>query len=249
MFEWDITTITIVIAATAFLTSMLTAFIGAGGGTALLLVMLFCLPAGQVIPIHGCIQLASNTSRIALFWHYMQWQIILRFIALMPVGVYIGLQLYGMLSPSGIQITIAMGILATLFIKAPKRSIETRLPKPLYFIIGLFIGAGNVLVGTLAPLLGAILRLEPISKEERVASLGFFGFAGNVFKIAGFTFVGASFLEYWPLILAASIATIFGNMAGKRLLGKITQVTFDKAFKIMLAVMALMLIYEGLGGH
>ena len=71
---------------------MLTAFIGAGGGTALLLVMLFCLPAGQVIPIHGCIQLASNTSRIALFWHYMQWQIILRFIALMPVGVYIGLR-------------------------------------------------------------------------------------------------------------------------------------------------------------
>ena len=245
MLEWDSNIVIIIITATAFLTSALTAFIGAGGGTALLLLMLFFLPAGQVIPIHGCIQLASNTSRIALFWRYMQWHIILRFICLMPIGVYLGLQLYGLLSPAGIQITIAIGILATLFIKAPALASQTQVPKPFYYIIGLLIGAGNVLVGTLAPLLGAILRFEPITKEQRVATLGFFGFAGNVFKIAGFTMIGSQFLDYLPLIISASLATIFGNMTGKALLGKISQSTFDKAFKLMLAIMALILIGEG----
>ena len=40
-----------VITLAAFFTSMVTAMVGAGGGTALLLVMLYVMPASQVVPV------------------------------------------------------------------------------------------------------------------------------------------------------------------------------------------------------
>ena len=87
-----------VITLAAFFTSMVTAMVGAGGGTALLLVMLYVMPASQVVPVHGGIQLVSNLTRVVLFWRHMHWPAILRFVIPMPAGVWLGLQLYGMLS-------------------------------------------------------------------------------------------------------------------------------------------------------
>ena len=234
----------VIVTVTAFAASALTALIGAGGGTALLLVMIFFVPASHVIAVHGCIQLVSNTSRVILFWRYMSWPIIWRFICLMPIGVYIGLQLVNLLAPTGIQLTIAIGILLTLFIKAPAASDHARYPKSIYYFVGLFIGAANVLVGVLSPLLGAILRLEPLNKEQRVGTLGFFGFAGNLYKIIGFSFIGFAFFEYLPLIISASIATIIGSILGKTLLGKISQGTYEHIFKIMLACLAVIIILK-----
>lgn len=232
----------IIITLTAFASSALTALIGAGGGTALLLVMIFFVPANHVIAVHGCIQLVSNSSRVILFWRHMSWPIIWRFICLMPIGVYIGLQLVNLLAPTAIQLTIATGILLTLFIKAPVASEQAKYPKSIYYIVGLLIGAANVLVGVLSPLLGAILRLEPLRKEQRVGTLGFFGFAGNLFKIIGFSFIGFAFFENLPLILSASVATIIGSIFGKRMLRKISQGTYEHIFKIMLACLAIIII-------
>ena len=52
------------VTSVAFISSMLTALVGAGGGTGLLLVMLWFVPAAGVVPVHGCIQLVSNTARV-----------------------------------------------------------------------------------------------------------------------------------------------------------------------------------------
>lgn len=95
------------IALAAFFTSMLTAMVGAGGGTALLLLMLYVMPAGQVVPVHGGIQLVSNLTRVVLFWRHMHRPAILRFVIPMPAGVYLGLELHGLLSAAGLQLVIA----------------------------------------------------------------------------------------------------------------------------------------------
>ena len=136
-------------------------------------------------------------------------------------GVYIGLQLVEFVTPTGIQLTIAIGILLTLFIKAPATSDHARYPKSIYYFVGLFIGAANVLVGVLSPLLGAILRLEPLNRTT-CRDTWIFGFAGNLYKIIGFSFISFAFFEYLPLIVSASIATIISSILGKTLLGKIS---------------------------
>ena len=107
------------ITSTAFVTSTLTALIGAGGGTALLLVMLWFVPAASVVPVHGCIQLVSNTARVVLFRRHMHWPVIIRFVIPMPAGVYVGLQLYGMLDQSALQLVIAGFVLLSLLVRVP----------------------------------------------------------------------------------------------------------------------------------
>ena len=82
------------LSAAAFCTSALTAVVGAGGGTALIAIMLQLMSPAAAIPVHGAVQLASNTMRVWLLWKHMAWPIIFRFAALMPFGVWIGLELF-----------------------------------------------------------------------------------------------------------------------------------------------------------
>ena len=98
----------------------------------------------------------------------------------------------------------------------------------------------------LSPILGAILRFERLDKERMVSTLGFFGFAGNVFKVAGFAFVGFSFADYLPMIACASVAAILGNVAGRRLLGGISTAGFARAFQVMLGLLAMKLVWDAL---
>lgn len=234
----------VTISAVAFFAAALTAFVGAGGGTILLLVMLYLLPAPSVIPVHGCIQLISNTARVYLFWHHMQWHVIFRFVALMPIGVFLGLKLYESLSPDMIQLLIATAILLSFLIR-PKSSQSGRgVPKAIYYLVGLVIGFGNVVVGVLSPILAAILRIEEFEKQQTVGTLGFFGFAGNLFKIAGFTVIGFSFLTYLPVILPACLATIIGSYLGKRLLQNTSNQLFTIAFQAVIILLSLKLIFD-----
>ena len=69
----------LILSASAFCTSALTAVVGAGGGTALIAIMLQVLSPAAAIPVHGAVQLASNTTRVYLLWRHMHWPIILRF--------------------------------------------------------------------------------------------------------------------------------------------------------------------------
>ncbi|MEC8091620.1 MAG: sulfite exporter TauE/SafE family protein [Pseudomonadota bacterium] len=241
--EFDASLSILVITLAAFLASMVTAVVGAGGGTALLLLMLYMIPAGNVVAVHGCIQLVSNFARVVLFWRHMHWPVIVRFVIPMPAGVYLGLHIYEMMDQDSLQLVIASFVLLSLVIRPPSSPEATGVPKAVYFATGFFIGAANIIVGVLSPILGAILRLERLPKEHLVGTLGFFGFAGNVFKIAGFAFVGFSFAPYAAMVACASLATIAGTYAGKRLLAGISSRTFTVAFQIMLGAMAARLIW------
>ena len=246
--EADSVVTLLTITSTAFVTSTLTALIGAGGGTALLLVMLWFVPAASVVPVHGCIQLASNTARVVLYRRHMHWPVIIRFVIPMPAGVYVGLQLYGMLDQSALQLVIAGFVLLSLLVRVPGAVAGRAFPAWAYLPAGFLIGGANMLVGVLAPILGAILRFERLDKERTVGTLGFFGFAGNVFKTAGFVLVGFSFADYLPMIACASLATILGNLLGRRLLGGISSAGFAAAFRIMLGLLALKLVWDALSG-
>ncbi|MEC8089356.1 MAG: sulfite exporter TauE/SafE family protein [Pseudomonadota bacterium] len=241
--EFDASLSILVITLAAFLASMVTAVVGAGGGTALLLLMLYMIPAGNVVAVHGCIQLVSNFARVVLFWRHMHWPVIVRFVIPMPAGVYLGLHIYEMMDQDSLQLVIASFVLLSLVIRPPSSPEATGVPKAVYYVTGFFIGAANIIVGVLSPILGAILRLERLPKEHLVGTLGFFGFAGNVFKIAGFAFVGFSFAPYAAMVVCASLATIAGTYAGKRLLAGISSRTFTVAFQIMLGAMAARLIW------
>ena len=104
-----------------------------------------------------------------------------------------------------------------------------------------------MIVGVVAPILGVLVIRNDLTKEQVVGTLGFFGFVGNLLKIAGFTLIGFSFVEYGPTMLCMIPAAIIGTRVGRTVLSNVNDRYFVIAFRIMLIALALKLIvYDGL---
>ena len=238
----------IFLSACAFCTSALTAVVGAGGGTALIALMLQVVNPAAAIPVHGVVQLASNTTRVWLFWNEMSWPIIFRFAALMPLGVGVGLLLFQGLPAEVIQMLIGIFVLLSLVTRQIGRLRESEVPLWAFFPIGFVTGALNMVVGVIAPILSVLIIRKDLSKESMVGTLGFFGFVGNLLKVAGFSLIGFSFVTYGPLMLCMVPAAIIGTRVGRVLLSGLDAKSFMLAFRLMLIALALKLILiDGLG--
>ena len=232
----------------AFFTSALTAVVGAGGGTALIALMLQVLNPAAAIPVHGVVQLASNSTRVYLLWNALSWPIIIRFVVLMPLGVALGLLVFQGLPTSAVQLLIGLFVLASLFTRQIGRWRESEVPLWAFVPIGFVTGALNMVVGVIAPILGVLIIRKDLSKEAMVGTLGFFGFIGNLLKVAGFALIGFSFVTYGPLILFMVPAAIIGTRVGRAVLAEMDPKLFLMAFRLMLIALALKLIvYDGLG--
>ncbi|MEM1299777.1 MAG: sulfite exporter TauE/SafE family protein [Pseudomonadota bacterium] len=230
------------LACAAFCTSALTAVVGAGGGTALIALMLQGMPPAAVIPVHGCVQLAANTTRTWLLRDHLNWAIIWRFSLLLPVGVVLGLWLFQGLGPEIVRMLIGGFVLLTLITGRLKGLSQTTLPLWVFFPVGLVTGCLNMIVGVIAPIIGALMSYTPLKKEEVVGTLGWFGVIGNLTKIIGFSAIGFSFAEYGPLIAAMVPAAILGARSGRHLLARVDEALFQQAFRLMLVALALKLI-------
>lgn len=237
------------LSAAAFCTSALTAVVGAGGGTALIAIMLQLMSPAVAIPVHGAVQLASNTTRVWLLWKHMAWPIIFRFAALMPFGVWIGLELFQGLPTEAVQILIGCFVLISLVTRQLGNLRNKDLPLWAFVPVGFVTGILNMIVGVIAPVLGVLMIREDLSKEEVVGTLGFFGFIGNLLKIAGFTLIGFSFAEYGLTMLCMIPAAVIGTRVGRAVLSNLDERYFLVAFRIVLVALALKLIaYDGLSG-
>jgi len=99
----------------------------------------------------------------------------------------------------------------------------------------------------IAPVLGVLVMRKDLSKEGVVATLGFFGFIGNLLKIAGFTLIGFSFEQYGLVMLCMVPAAIVGTRVGGAVLSRMDERYFIIAFRPVLFALALKLIaYDGL---
>ena len=102
--------ITLIVAA--FLTSILSAIIGMGGGITLLGIMAIILPEGYlVVAYHGIVQLVSNVTRTTVFKDHISLNILKRFfngivpgLILAAVIIYALMQYYEVSSASQIKI-------------------------------------------------------------------------------------------------------------------------------------------------
>ena len=77
----------IILIASAFITSSISAVLGMGGGIILLGIMAIMIPEGyMVIALHGIIQLISNTTRSYIFRKHIKKNLIKEF----SIGVLLG---------------------------------------------------------------------------------------------------------------------------------------------------------------
>ena len=226
----------------SFFTAMITSIAGAGGGTVLLASMLQFMNPSEAIPVHGVIQLSSNIARVWLLRKFVKWTIILKFSLLIPLGVYIGLEIFRNVDADDIKNLIGLFIIIALVLQNLKSIRKITISSNWYYLIGFFTGILNILVGVIAPLLAVIIKHSLNEKKSIVGTLGYFGFVGNFTKIIGFSLIGFTFIEYIDTFLLMIPATLLGSRIGQYLLDKISNKFFFYIFQVILTALALRLL-------
>ena len=223
----------------SFLTSAFTATIGLGGGVMLIAVMPGLVPAAAIIPVHGAVQLASNSSRVLFGLSHVQWRIFWPFIVGAVVGAFFGSHVIVRLTPAHLPVFLGFFILLVTWVRVPGRAF--RLPG--YFAI---LGAAQMVlslfVGVTGPLTNAFLLREDLPKDRLAVTNGMLMTATHLLKILVFGFVGFAFAPYLPLIAGMIVAVTLGSYAGTRLRGRLSETLFRVVFKGLVTVLALRMI-------
>ena len=233
----------ILLTTLSFFTALMTSLAGAGGGTVLLAAMLQFMNPAEAIPVHGVIQFSSNLTRTWLLRKFVNWSIVIRFTILLPIGVYIGLQIFQNMDSDNIKNIIGIFILLALILQNLKFIKSFFVPYYAFYFIGLITGVLNILVGVIAPLLAVILKQSISEKKSIVGTLGYFGLIGNLLKIIGFALIGFSVYENIDTFLMIIPATLVGSRVGQLLLNKISNKIFMIIFQIILIGLAIRLLF------
>ena len=231
----------------SFFTSAFTAAFGVGGGIAMLALMGLFIPVAALIPIHGAVQLGSNTGRT---WHQranVRLDIALPFIAGSLIGAIAGAFVVVQLPDALLKIVLGVFIIAVTWAKIPGLA---TLGSAGMMIASAVLAVTTMFVGATGPLLSPILaQILPNDRKALVATHGAAMTVQHGLKIVVFGFAGFAFWRWLPLIALMVASGFLGTVYGTRWLDRLPEATFRKWFRIGITILALDLLRRGLMGY
>jgi len=230
----------------SFFTSAFTAAFGVGGGLAMLALLGVFIPVASLIPVHGVIQLGSNTGRA---WHQRAE---IRFSAAIPfvmgslAGVAIGAALVVQMPDAVLKTLLGLFILAVTWTKIPGFD---RLSHAGIAIGGAAIGVLTMFVGATGPMMSAFLaQLYPGDRKALIATHAAAMTVQHGMKVIAFIAAGFAFASWIPFLVLMIASGYLGTIFGTRLLGIISEKRFRFWFRILLTLIAVDLTRRGISG-
>jgi uncharacterized membrane protein YfcA len=220
-------------------TSALAAILGFGGGMLLIAIMPSFLPAAVIIPIHGIVQLASNSSRVALSLKQVAWHLLPPFLLGSIIGLILFTTLLFNLSNDYIPLAIGSYILLNLW-STPFSNTMKRFES--FYIIGALQTGLSLIVGATGPLTQNILLKKLQDKDQIIATGAIFMSISHLAKIVIFGLIGFQFGEYLPTLILMSLGAILGSYIGSKVRKKVNNDAYIKIIKYVLSMLAAKMI-------
>ena len=227
----------------AFLTSLLTAVMGLGGGLILIALMPGLLPAVAIIPVHAATQLVSNASRALFAWSDIRWEFVLSFLTGSIVGGLLAARIASLINLEYLPLLIAAFILFNVW-GGGIRFRES--PKGEFLTIGFVQTGMGMLSGATGPLGQSTLLRKGLERDAMVATSAVFMSITHLTKLALFGLIGFSFVDYWPVVLAMMAAVIAGTWVGTHLRHRVPDARFKVIVKWLLTLLAVRIIVQTL---
>jgi len=230
----------------SFFTSALTAAFGVGGGVAMLALLGLFIPVAALIPVHGAIQLGSNTGRAWEQRVHIVREIAGPFIAGSVVGAVAGAFFVVQLPDAVLKLALGLFVIAIIWVKIPGTAQLSHaglaIGSSVLALLGMFLGATG-------PLLSAFFaQLIPDNRKALIATHAAGMTVQHALKVIAFAIAGFAFAQWLPFILAMVCSGYLGTLYGTRLLEKLPEKTFRRWFRIGLTLLALDLVRRGLMG-
>lgn len=226
------------------LTSTLAGMIGLGGGTLLIAVLPIYLPGSAIVPIHGIVQLASNSSRMFFSFKDVAWSLVGPFVIGSLLGISAVSLVLANIPTRYIPVLIGLYILFNIWVPPFSRFIRKY---ENFYIVGLVQGGLGLLIGATGPLAVSLLIKRLAGDKDRVVATNafFMGFS-HFAKIIVFGLIGFSFTGYGWLLVFMIVGAVAGSWLGLLLRGKINPERFTKWLNYMLTGLAINMLYQAL---
>lgn len=241
--QWfaDLTLVSVLILlASSFLGSFITASLGVGGGAFLIVVMTDFVPALALIPLHGVVQLGSNGSRAVLTRKYLQPKMVGFFSLGAIIATVAAIFLFNKTGTDFIPPLVALFILWLCWGKLPEIGLAN---KPIgLFAGGLLTTLATMVVGASGPLVSAWLGRSGIDRWTYTSNFSSCMTVQHLLKIAVFSFAGFAFTDWIPLLIGMLLMGYIGTKVGLLVLGKLPEKQFKTLFKWLLTVLAIRIL-------
>jgi uncharacterized membrane protein YfcA len=223
-------------------TSFITGAMGLGGGMLLLAVMASVLPISALIPVHGLVQLGSNASRALMTFKYLDIAMFKYFTVGSILGAIAASFVVVQLSLAIIQLAIALFLLLMLWGLKPS---QREMSRPGRLIAGALTTFLSMFVGASGPIVASVVYRNGYDKMALTSTFASCMTFQHSLKAIVFTMVGFSFWQWLPLVVAMIISGAIGTWLGLKLLNQIPVDKFKLAFKVILSLLAVRLLYQG----
>ncbi len=240
-----------ILGVVALATSILSAVVGMAGGITLLTVMLLFLEPLVAIPLHGVVQLVSNSSRTVVQRRHVDWSIMARFGVLLLPMAFAGLAVARELPPSAARLLIGAFVLLATW--APRSLLlgthpERADPKRRFVVLGGVVGALTTTVGATGPLIAPFFLQMGLTRQGVIGTKAACQTLGHLAKIAVFGVAGFAFLEFALPLALLSAAVVVGTWIGSRTLERVSELWFTRLYRAVLTLIAIRLVvWDGLG--
>jgi uncharacterized membrane protein YfcA len=233
----------LILIISSILTAIISAVIGMGGGVLLLSIMTFFLPAQSLIPIHGVVQLISNSTRVFYLKAHVKWDYYKYFIIGLPLGA-IGstLLLKNIFSKQYIYLLLSLIIFYAVF--KPKKLPEFKVKQKNWIFIGLFTGFLAILVGAVGPMLAVFFIRDDFEKEEIISTKAMMQLSAHLIKIPAFLYLDFDYFSNLFLISIMGIGVIIGTKLGVTILKSVDKDIFKLLFKSVLFIAGIRIAYK-----
>lgn len=229
-----------IIAVASFVGSAVSAMFATGGAFLMLAISASVLPISAVVPLHTAFMFGSLVARVWYFWKEIFWPIALPFIFGCVIGTAVGAKLY--LNLPEFVIALVLGLLMLGSTWLPKPRVEVRIKHP-FFIVGVLHSLLSTLFAYGALLHPLIFRTS-LNKTQITATLAGSLFAMGLLKIVGYVTFGFDYLEYLPLIVAATLAGFAGTWVGRHAHHRISENLFRQVFRAIMTLFAIRLLFR-----
>lgn len=223
----------------SFITSVVAAVLGFGGGMLLIAILPLYLHPSIIVPIHGITQLASNSSRMLFAIKDVQWSLLPKFL----LGSLLGIVLFGLLLANipSTYIPIAIGGYILLNLWSSRFTVFIKKYEN-YYIIGLFQTGLGLIVGATGPIAMSALTKTLTCKNQIIATSSMFMSISHVAKIVVFGFIGFSFIEHISLLLYMVLGSIIGSFVGTKIRSLADNDRLLFCIKALLSLLAVKMI-------
>jgi uncharacterized membrane protein YfcA len=217
-----------VVAAAVFATSFISGIFGMAGGMILLGILLIFMDVVPAMVLFGVIQMSSNAWRSALWFRYVDWGIVWRFLVGSTL-VFLLMRSMALL-PSKATLYLTLGLLPFAADLLPRRvSLDITRPGVPYFA-GALIIVLQLLAGAAGHILDVFFQRSPLDRKTIVATKAVTQVMGHVYRIIYFGSFAATFddsIAWWAYVAAIAL-----SLAGTSLAAVVLTRMTDDGFRL-----------------